>query len=299
MAGCPKLTDQQREQRRAEDRERLQAAARALLDSDGWARWVRVRATNGLARYSMRNVLLLALQTEGNASYVAGFKGWLALGYCVRRGEKALRIFAPMPRRRRDDAEQADPGAGVKGDDERGVIFTTTAVFDRAQVDPLPDVDPTPLDAPCEPLSGDSHAHLRERLADWCRSELGYNVEIRPVAGPTGGWCDTKARAIVVDATGAPNAQLRTLIHEAAHAMGVDYRSHSRERAEVIVESVSFIVASSVGLDLGGESIPYVAGWGEDDAVQAATEFAEIIDGLTRRLEEVLITPPAAAAGDA
>jgi hypothetical protein len=77
-------------------------------------------------------------------------------------------------------------------------------------------IDPTPLDAPCEPLSGDSHAHLRERLADWCRSELGYNVEIRPVAGPAGGWCDTKARAIVVDATGAPNAQLRTLIHEAA-----------------------------------------------------------------------------------
>jgi hypothetical protein len=81
--------------------------------------------------------------------------------------------------------------------------------------------------------------------------------------------------------------------------MGVDYRSHSRERAEVIVESVSFIVASSVGLDLGGESIPYVAGWGEDDAVQAATEFAETIDGLAKRLEEVLITPPAAAAGGA
>lgn len=97
MARHPKLTDQQRDQRRAEDRERLQTAARALLDSDGWARWVRVRATNGLARYSMRNVLLLALQTEGSASYVAGFKRWLALGYCVRRGEKALRIFAPMP----------------------------------------------------------------------------------------------------------------------------------------------------------------------------------------------------------
>ncbi len=91
MARRPKLTDQQREQRRAEDRERLQTAARALLDSDGWARWVRVRATNGLARYSMRNVLLLALQTEGSASYVAGFKRWLALGYCVRRGEKGFR----------------------------------------------------------------------------------------------------------------------------------------------------------------------------------------------------------------
>jgi hypothetical protein len=29
-----------------------------------------------------------------DATRVAGFKAWLALGYCVRRGEKALRIFA-------------------------------------------------------------------------------------------------------------------------------------------------------------------------------------------------------------
>jgi hypothetical protein len=28
------------------------------------------------------------------ATRVAGFKAWLAIGYCVRRGEKALRIFA-------------------------------------------------------------------------------------------------------------------------------------------------------------------------------------------------------------
>ena len=53
MARKTKLTQAQREQRRAEDRHRLEQAARALLSSDGWARWVRVRATSGLARYSL------------------------------------------------------------------------------------------------------------------------------------------------------------------------------------------------------------------------------------------------------
>jgi hypothetical protein len=39
-----RLTDQERAERHRQDRERLQRAARELLSSDGWARWVRVRA---------------------------------------------------------------------------------------------------------------------------------------------------------------------------------------------------------------------------------------------------------------
>jgi hypothetical protein len=46
-------TDAERAARRQADRERLEQAARALLSSDGWQRWIRVRATNGLARYSL------------------------------------------------------------------------------------------------------------------------------------------------------------------------------------------------------------------------------------------------------
>jgi hypothetical protein len=40
----PRLSEQERADRRRQDRERLQRAAQELLSSDGWARWVRVRA---------------------------------------------------------------------------------------------------------------------------------------------------------------------------------------------------------------------------------------------------------------
>jgi len=40
--------------------------------------------------------MLVALQAPG-ATYVAGFRAWLGLGYCVRKGERALRILAPVP----------------------------------------------------------------------------------------------------------------------------------------------------------------------------------------------------------
>lgn len=76
----------------------------------------------------------------------------------------------------------------------------------------------------------------------------------------------------------------------------MDYERYSRAQAEVIVDTVTFVAASSVGLAAGGESIPYVAGWGEDGALEAVTEFAGTIDALARRIEEVLAQSPRAAA---
>lgn len=92
----------------------------------------------------------------------------------------------------------------------------------------------------------------------------------------------------MVDSSAPGNAQLRTLIHETAHALGVDYEHYSREQAEVIVDTVTFIAASSVGLAVGGESIAYVAGWGEQGALDAVMSFAETIDALARRIEDAL-----------
>jgi N-terminal domain of anti-restriction factor ArdC len=88
-----RLNDREREERRAEDRERLKHAAEQLLTSEGWQRWVRVRARGGLARLSLNNQLLVAL-SRPEATFVAGFKAWLALGCCVRKGETAIRIIA-------------------------------------------------------------------------------------------------------------------------------------------------------------------------------------------------------------
>src|ERR1700680_1419856 len=108
--GYRKLTDAERAERRQADRDRLEQAARALLSSEGWQRWVRVRSTNGLSRYSFGNQLLIAMQRP-DASYVAGFRAFLQLNRCVRKGERAIRILAPMSVRHRS-AEEARRGGG-------------------------------------------------------------------------------------------------------------------------------------------------------------------------------------------
>ncbi len=47
--------------------------------------------------------------------------------------------------------------------------------------------------------------------------------------GP-GGWCDLKRKQIVVGA-GLANGQVRTLVHEIAHALGIGYAQYGREQA--------------------------------------------------------------------
>ena len=276
----PKLTDDERAARRRADRDRLEQAARTLLSSDGWQNWIRVRATNGLRRYSLHNQLLIAL-ARPDATFVAGFRAWRELGYCVRRGERAIRILAPMPIKDRDRTSGEETGETV-------TLFKAVSVFDRRQVD-LDSVEPLDLKPPCVPLTGDSHAHLLAPLERFAGT-LGFTVAFERLDGPAGGWCDTDAKRIVVDDGAPDNAQVRTLIHEVAHALGVGYAEYGRERAEVIVDTVTFVAASSVGLDVAGEAVPYVAGWGEDGALEAVTEFAKTIDELARRIETALET---------
>ena len=282
-----RLTDAERDERRAQDRERLLKACEQLLSSDGWQRWVRARTRNGLGRYSVSNLCLILLANP-EASFVAGFKAWLELGYCVRKGERGIRIFAPIKLRKRD--EQADEPT----DDER-VLFKSIAVFDVSQVAPIEGADPAPLEPPSEPLTGDSHAHLLEPARQFATS-LGYTVSFEATPPTIGGWCDHKAKRIVVDATAPPNAQLRTLIHETAHALGIDCQTYSREQAEVMVDTITFIVCAGFGLATDGESIPYVAGWGEDGGVEAVSKFANTIDRLAREIERALSQRPSGGA---
>jgi hypothetical protein len=64
------------------------------------------------------------------------------------------------------------------------------------------------------------------------------------------GRCDPKHNRIVVDSDVATTARLRTVVHEAIHALGLDYQQYPL-RAEVIVDTtlvVSRIAPSVRGL---------------------------------------------------
>jgi hypothetical protein len=289
------LTDAERAERRQADRDRLEQAARALLSSEGWQRWVRVRSTNGLSRYSFGNQLLIAMQRP-DATYVAGFRAFLELNRCVRKGERAIRILAPMSLRDRD--KEADKAEGSKGGEQpRRTVFRAVSVFDVSQTDALPGKAPVPLELPSQPIHGDTHAHLLTPLTQLA-ADVGYTVERQRLDGSADGWCDSHKREIVINDELPANAQVRVLVHEIAHALGVGYSGYGRRRAEVLVDTVTFIVCGAVGLDTSGSSVPYVAGWGESGELAAIRSYAETIDQIARRIEDSLRPHEVAGAPD-
>ena len=80
-----------------------------------------------------------------------------------------------------------------------------------------------------------------------------------------------------------------TLVHELAHAHGLTDRDHGRAECEVIVEATTAVVLGSLGFDPSGFSVPYIAGWAQDEAgLDALERFAATIDETARKIETAL-----------
>ncbi len=283
------LTDQQRQAQRTEALAKLEQATEALLSTDGWRGWLRTRSV--LHGYSANNTLLLwgqALERDMPLTHVAGFKAWLRLGRCVRKGERGLKVFAPMPIPKRDEDTNPEPDAAAGGKPERPRMrFRLSTVFELSQTDVLPDVEPAPLQPPRQPVEGDSHAHLLVPLEAFA-NEIGYPVErVQDLGGPEA-HCHHGERAIRLVESFAPNHQLAALIHELAHALQGPRPRGEYARNEVIVESTAFIVTRAVGLDSSPSSVSYISDWGGKDAMANVRAAVSEIDALAGQLQAVL-----------
>jgi antirestriction protein ArdC len=126
-----RLSEAEREQRRSAERERVKEAAEQLLTSEGWQRWVRARSM--FRRYSAHNCMLIALDFHLRGiepEPVAGFRTWLKLGRCVRKGEHGIRIAARVAPKKSDPGAEGPEREQTEERDRRPVRITTVAVFD-------------------------------------------------------------------------------------------------------------------------------------------------------------------------
>jgi hypothetical protein len=251
---------------------------------------VRVRSRNGLSRYSWFNQVQIAAQRP-DASYVCGRGDWRKLGYELATGQwrQPIWILAPFTGKRTETVE--DDGNGETAMERRYRYFRAVKVYDRAQVKPIDGAQPVDLQPPGQPLTGDSHVHLIAPLTALAQS-LGYRVTARDLE-PDGvqGWCDRQRREIVVNRRRPANARVRILVHELAHAHPagqLDYEHYSREQAEVLVDTVTYVVCGQLGLNVEAESIPYVASWGEHGVLEAVHTFAATIDAVASAIEAAI-----------
>lgn len=271
----PASTDaaaRQAEARREQARAQLEAACEELRSTEGWQRFAKARAL--LRDYSLNNTLLILAQRP-DATTVASFRHWTELGRQVRRGERALRIWAPSVRRERDEAT-GEETAAVRA-------FVLVPVFDISQTDGPPLPEPPPV----RPLTGDSHAHLLPGLKRQA-ADAGYAVERHDLMpGGAEGYVDHRRKVIAISAGLAPNGQVAVLVHELAHVHGARYAEFGRAGAEVVAETAAFVALSAARLDTSGQAVPYVSGWA-DAAPKEIAGYAEAVHRIARVLERGL-----------
>jgi antirestriction protein ArdC len=258
--------------RRDQVLQQLTTGVAELTSSDAWRDWLDVQSR--FHQYSFGNCLLI-LRQRPDATHVAGFHTWRALGRRVRRGEKGIWILAPVTRRVASDDDEGGeqrPARVLTG-------FRAVPVFDVAQTDgdPLPDV-------PARRLRGDAPDRAYEQLVGVAHA-IGFTVEEQHLPGERNGDCSFELRRIRIEAANDGAQQLKTLAHELAHAM-LHERAVDRALAELEAESVAYVVCHAIGVATDAYSFGYVASWagGGDHAVAAIRASAQRIQQTANRI---------------
>lgn len=218
----------------------------ALQDSDKFREYLTLQSK--LHAYSFSNTLLIHAQ-KPNATYVAGFHAWLALGRHVKKGAKGIAIMVPHRLKVETDEgiEQHVSSFGV------GYVFD---VSDTEGAD-LPQIDVPVLD-------GNAGAELFQLLAR-CSEAEGVSIAGMPPNSTDGvmGYYEPSEKRISVRSDVSQLQQTKTLAHELAHHFdpGIKDYAMTRPECETLAESVAYVVLAHFSLDSGTRSFPYVATW--------------------------------------
>ena len=198
--------------------------------------------------YSFGNILEIARQRP-DATRVAGMYAWNQLGRKVKKGERGIRILAPIVGVKRKKDEEAEKDI-TKQNTRVLVGFRNAYVFDVSQT------EGAELPAMRE-MSGEVGEN-RARLIAFINKqniELVFTENIAPALGTSYG-----GRIAILPGQSEAE-EFSTLVHELAHEMLENAKRRTTTTKvvrETEAESIAFIVGKAVGLNTGTASADYI-----------------------------------------
>ena len=213
--------------------------------------------------YSPRNIQLIMTQNP-DASHVASFKKWKDdFERNVNKGEKALRIFAPITLKRKDPKTK-EPLLDENGNEQTYTSFKLVPVFDVSQT------SGKELAKPIYDLEGtyEDYGNLYKSAKEVSEAN-GVPLSFSNDTGTANGYFSPKDNHIVIKQGMSEQQTLKTIFHEMAHSdlhnlEKLQEAPLKRSTAELQAESVAFVVASHYGLDTSEYSFGYLATWSQD-----------------------------------
>ena len=259
--------------------DRLEQGILGLYESDRYADYLRTMSK--FHDYSLNNTILIAMQ---GGNLVKGYKQWeKEFDRHVKPGEKAIKIIAPAPFTVKKQVEKIDPDTQKPVFDKNGKAvteekeiqipaFRVVSVFDVSQTEgkELPDLG-------IKELTGDVEQY-QDFFAALERTSP-FDISFEALGGSVKGRCNYEEKRISINEGMDELQNIKTAIHEIAHATLHDIDKDAPERPdrrtrEIQAESVAYAVCQHYGLDTSDYSFGYIAGW------SSGKELAELKGSL-------------------
>ncbi len=249
--------------------------------------------------YSFLNTLLVYVQNP-NATIVKGFCDWNKLGRGVKKNPKTIYIYVPVRYKKEKNIEGQQNINGKEEKEQKdnnkievieGISYRKVAVYDI----------------------GDTYLKKGEKRIPFIDDNINtdttqdlYNtlINISPVPivleenlGNTKGYYDKDK--IVLSKELSQDGKTAVLIHELCHCLydNFDYKI-DRDKSEIFVESVAFLVADYFNFDTSICSFGYITNWAKNDIKsflkisneikKTANEYIELIKDNKFKQEKII-----------
>lgn len=291
----PKQAAENRKNEMKEITEKLEQGVADLFNSEKYQTFLNTMAK--FPRYSYNNSLLIMLQ-KPDATLCQSYTGWKKMGRFVKRGEKGIRILAPTPfkidreQNKLDERGQAildKDGEPVKETVQIDMTgFKPVSTFDLSQTEgePLPTLG-------VEELTGSVEGYAK--LFEAMKAASPVPVAFENIKGGAKGYFQTSENRIAIKEGMSEVQNVKTLIHEMAHAKLHNMTAQkarndggqTRSSKEVEAESVAYTVCQHYGIDTSDYSFAYVAAWSEGKELP---ELKESLGTIQKAASELIAT---------
>ena len=249
--------------------------------------------------YSFRNTMLVYVQNP-NATVVKGFCDWNKLGRGVKKNPKTIFIYTPIKYKKQKaiDGQQSVDGKEEKERNNNAIEIIEGITYKRVAVY---DIGDTYI------KKGNKRIPILDDVLENNTSEELYNtlLEISPVPiiieeinSMKKGYYDKTNKKIVLKESLSQDDKTSVLIHELCHCLYDNFvYKTERNKSEILVESVAFLVADHFGFDTSLCSFGYITSWAENNIKEfmslsnkikeTADEFIELIKNSKYKQEKI------------
>lgn len=271
-------------------------------------------------RYSFNNTVLVYLQ-KPDATFLAGYGKYReTYGHQVIQGEKGIKIFAPIIRKKKNNLIEGEIEKSKDNKEEKEeetiVGFRMVKIFDISQTKPIMEKTEEGNEIPCKKAQKliDSLSYLKmvnlwaedeefqEELLAAAKDMIDIPVKEKELSPDLGGYFrfqDKDNLHIVLNNKFGITSRFTTLLHEWTH-----YHLHNpfkketewitekfkKQDKEIQAESVAYIVAKHFGIDSSPESFKYVAFWSKEKDIKDLKTSMEIIQKTAATFIELIET---------